>query len=431
VWYGNEVKIQTLEDVEQALKPYFEVARHTTGQGITVERQKRLMHHLGNPERGLRIVHVAGTSGKTSTCYYIATLLQKTGAKVGLTVSPHVDSLAERVQISGFPLEEAVFCDYFAKYLELLQTAPETPSWFECMVGFAYWVFAREKVDYAVIETGLGGLHDGTNVAERTDKLCAITDIGYDHMHVLGNRLGAIAHQKAGIIHEGNTTLMYEQSDEVMQVVRYWVSQQEGAELLTFTQEALQRVYGHEFAAYLPLYQQRNWLLAYAAYKFLARRDKLIEIPLAALLETQKAVIPGRMDRVVAQGKTIVMDGAHNGQKMAAFVASFASEYGDTKVPVLLALKEGKEVEDVAPELAKIASKIIVTTFSRMQDLPFASKQPSEIVRSIIANGVKCEIIEDPAEAYAALIEATDTVGVITGSFFLIGQLRSKHGGLR
>lgn len=425
------MKLETFGDVERAMQPYFAVARQTAGHDITIARQQRLMAHLGNPEARLRIVHVAGTSGKTSTAYYIANLLQQSGHKVGLTVSPHVDSLAERVQIDGAPLPEKGFCDYFAKYLKRIETAPEIPSWYECMIGFAYWVFAEEKVDYAVIETGMGGLHDGTNVASRTDKLCVITDIGYDHMHVLGNRLGAIAHQKAGIIHEGNTALMYEQSDEVMQVVRYWVSQQEDAELLTFTQEALQRVYGHKFAAFLPQYQQRNWLLAYAAYKFLARRDTLIEIPLAALLETQKAVIPGRMHRVDVQGKTIVMDGAHNGQKMAAFVASFASEYGDIKVPVLLALKEGKEVEDVAPELAKIASKIIVTTFSLMQDLPFASKQPSEIVRSIIANGVKCEIIEDPEEAYAALIEATDTVAVITGSFFLIGQLRSKHWGLR
>ncbi len=431
MWYGNEVKIESIADVELALEPFFEVARATTGAQITVERQKRLMARLGNPEAGLRIVHVAGTSGKTSTACYIATLLQKTGAKVGLTVSPHVDSLTERVQIDGRPLSEAVFCDYFAKYLKVIETAPEKPSWFECMVGFAYWVFAREGVDYAVVETGLGGLHDGTNVAERTDKLCVLTDIGYDHMQVLGSRLGAIAHQKVGVVHEGNTVLMYEQSDEVMQVVRYWVSQQEDAELLTFTQDRLADVYGEPFEAHLPDYQKRNWLLAYAAYKYLARRDELNKISTSALQETQNVVVPGRMDTARVEGKIIVMDGAHNGQKMAAFVSSFESAYPGQKVPVLLALKEGKEVSDLSPLIAKIASRVIVTTFSRTQDLPFASQQPSEIARSLKANGVKCEIIADPDEAYQKLLELTESVGVITGSFFLIGQLRESHKELR
>jgi len=432
VWYGDGVKLRTFSDLEDALRPYFEVARTTTGQNITVDRQKRLMQHLGNPEASLRVVHIAGTSGKTSTAYYIATLLQKSGMKTGLTVSPHVDSLAERVQIDGLPLAEDIFCKYMEEYLALVQKTPETPSWFECMIGFVYWVFAREKVDYAVVETGLGGLQDGTNVAERADKLCVLTDIGFDHMHILGNRLGAIAHQKAGIIHEGNTAIMYEQNEEIMQVVRYWVSQQEDAELLTFEQERLRAVYGHDFADNLPLYQQRNWLLSYAVYLFLVRRDSLRQLEPDELRNTQQTVIPGRMDGVKVNGKRIIMDGAHNGQKMAAFVESFEQLHPDQKVPVLLALKEGKEINDVAPLIAQIASKVIITTFTRMQDLPFASLDPSEILRSLQANGVKeCQIIVDTDEAYAAFIDTVGAMGVITGSFFLIGQLREKNEELR
>jgi dihydrofolate synthase/folylpolyglutamate synthase len=341
------MKIRTMADVEIALQPYLEVASTTIGADIKLDRTEALLAHIGNPHQKLRIVHIAGTSGKTSTAYYIAALLRAAGAKVGHTVSPHVDILAERVQINGTPLSEAIFCEYFAEYLQLIEDVPNTPSWFECIIGLSYWVFAKEGVEYAVVETGLGGLHDSTNVAARSDKLCVLTDIGYDHMNILGSTLEKIAYQKAGIIHDRNTAIMYDQAPEVMHIVRYWVSQQEDAELLTFEQTRLEQAYGTDFADTLPEFQKRNWLLAYAAYLWLVKRDDLKPVDRDALLRTQETYVPGRMDRKKIGDKTIVFDGAHNGQKMHAFVESFCSLYSGRKVPLLLALKEGKEIADM------------------------------------------------------------------------------------
>lgn len=420
-----------MAEVDQALKPYLDIAAQTMGKGLTVGRTERLMAHLGNPERSLRVVHVAGTSGKTSTTYYIATMLHKSGVKVGHTVSPHVDSLTERVQVNGAPLSEEKFCAYMGEFLELIANAPEKPSWFECMIAFAFWVFAQEKVEYVVIETGMGGLHDSTNVATRTDKVCVITDIGLDHQAILGDTLDKIAYQKVGIVHDGNSVLMYDQSPAVMQVIRYWVSQQEDAELFTFEESRLRAAYGGQIATELPTYQQRNWLLAFAAYRYIAKRDDLMLLTQKELVQTQRVQVPARMDGRRVDGKTIVMDGAHNDQKMQAFWASFDSLYPATKPVVLLALKQGKEIHDLAPLLKQHASHVIVTTFVHSQDLPLASIEPVEIAVTLNSIGVSSEIVADQDEAYEHFIDRTEDVGVVTGSFYLIAQLRQKYPALR
>lgn len=423
------MKITSIAEAERTLTQFYEVTNQVIGQGITIDRMQRLMAHLGKPERSLRVVHVAGTSGKTSTTYYIATLLHSSGFKVGSTVSPHIDSITERVQINGKPLSNRQFCEYLGEFMEFIVDAPEKPTWFEVLVAFAFWVFAQEKVEYAVLETGLGGLQDGTNVTEHADKVCVITDIGFDHMHILGNTLGAIAAQKAGIIHDGNSALMYDQSPEVMQPVRYWVSQQEDAELYTFEQQRLEKAYKDEFVPDLPDYQKRNWLLAYAAYRFLAKRDEFVPLEGVPLQATQQTRVPGRMDKITVAGKTIIMDGAHNEQKMRAFADSFRVLYPGRKVPVLLALKRGKEAESIAPYINAIASQIIITTFDQIQDTPNLSLAPEIIAKALkIDNKKGVAIIHDPQQAYKQFLEVVDDVGVVTGSFFLISQLREAKG---
>ncbi len=421
------MKIASLAEVEVALLPYNEVSAKTTGQHITLARTEQLMEHVGNPEKRLRVVHIAGTSGKTSTTYYISSLLTAAGGKVGSTISPYVDTMNERIQINGQPLFEEKFCEYFDEFIDLLANVSETPTRFEVLIAFAYWVFAREKVDYAVVETGMGGLDDSTNVASRSDKLCLITDIGMDHMQTLGNTVEKIAYQKVGIVHAGNTTLMYDQAPAIMQVVRYWVSQQDDAELLTFEQPRLEQAYGGDFVAGMPGYQKRNWLLAFAAYKWLSNRDKLPSLSATELQKTQELQVPARMDIRTVGGKAIIMDGAHNGQKMTAFWESFVAQYPETRPTVLCALKQGKEIADISPLLRRHADEVIVTTYTKTQDLPIGATKPGEIASVLRANGVKCRVVTDPQKAYATLLRATHDVGVITGSFFLISELRAQH----
>lgn len=420
--------ISSLEQANRLLSAYVPQVAALTGEDSTLERNRPLMEALGNPEKKLRVVHIAGTSGKTSTAYYMAALLRATEKKIGLTVSPHLDSVTERIQIDGLPISDAQFCDYLGEFLDIVEAGNFTPSYFELLTAFAFWVFARESVDYAVIETGMGGRYDTTNVAARTDKLCIITDIGFDHMHILGTTLPEIANQKAGIMHAGNDVVLYEQSDEVNEVMRHQ-AEVVAAKLHFMTDAKEAAAFTDVLAEDLPEFQKRNWLLAYAAYRFLQGRDALPFLNDSILRTTQAIHVPGRMDIRQIGNKTIVMDGAHNGQKVQKFVESFAVAYPGVKPAVLVALKKGKEPTDVAPVLSPFADHIIVTEFSTSQDLPAVSIPAAELAGVFEHYGADNVIAEpDRHIAFDLLLAQEVSVCVIIGSFYLLSQLRTEEG---
>ncbi len=416
-------QIRNFEEAEAVLARYIPLTREITGRDIQVERMKLLMNALGNPQAELKIVHIAGTSGKTSTAYYIAALLAKAGKKTGLTVSPHVDSVAERLQINSHVLEEKEFCNALGELVDIVTDAKIEPTYFELIIAFAYWYFKKIAVDYAVIETGLGGLHDATNVAQQADKVCVITDIGYDHMHVLGKTLPKIAAQKAGIIHEGNEVLMYKQADEVMKPFELRCMQN-NARLHTFEQNKLDG----KFSAILPAFQQRNWLLAHEVYTFIQKRDGLRQLTESELEETLHTKVPGRMDRHEINNKVIIMDGAHNEQKMRALVSSFQKLFPGQKATVLLGMKEGKEHADVLSLLKSIAAELIISEFTGMQDTPIVSTDSAVLAEKAKEIGIEHVRVErNVNKAYRLLLESTGSIGLITGSFYLIGELRHTH----
>ncbi len=418
--------IRNLQEANQALLAYVPLVAQLAGKDVTLERIMPLMTLLGNPQDNLRVVHIAGTSGKTSTAYYMAALLNAAGQKTGLTVSPHVDSVTERVQIAGHPLSEQEFCRELSKFLEILTQASEPPSYFELLYAFSLWVFARHKVDYAVVETGMGGLHDATNVANRPDKVCIITDIGFDHTHILGKTLAAITAQKIGIVYQQNHIFMYEQASEIMQVVQQWCAQHQAPLHVINHSSELARI-GPAPAA-MPEYQYRNWLLAYCVYQYLEKRDALQHLTGKVLRKTQDLQVPARMETRLFGGKTILMDGAHNAQKMAAFIESFKQLYPAVKPAILLGLKEGKEYAELVPLLSGLASRVITTAFHTSQDLPARSLDPDILAAALRAGGVMhVESITDQHAAFAALLAAPETVCIITGSFYLLSQIRSNE----
>jgi dihydrofolate synthase / folylpolyglutamate synthase len=418
--------IKSLEEAAAALQPYIPTVKQMTARDTTLDRIRPLMELLGNPQDRLKIIHLAGTSGKTSTAYYMAALLRASGKQVGLTVSPHVDSITERVQINGKPLAEAEFCTELGVFLEIVQQTHQRPSYFELLYAFTLWVLTRQNVDYAVVETGVGGLHDATNVANRADKVCIITDIGFDHMHLLGHSLPEIAAQKVGIVHRQNHVFMYQQSAEIMTVIEQWASQHH-APLQTFN-EAIEASTYAEALGSMPDYQRRNWLLAYAVYRYLVERDGLPDLGPRLLQQTQRLQVPGRMDIKQVERKTIIMDGAHNVQKMTAFIGSFQHLYPDVKPVILIALKDGKEYQELVPLLVPLASRIIVTTFNTSQDLPVISMTAETLAAAFRTGGAgKVEAIVDHNEAFQVLLHSPEAVGIITGSFYLLSQIRNNE----
>ncbi|HRW89531.1 MAG TPA: Mur ligase family protein, partial [Flavobacteriales bacterium] len=175
-----------------------------------------LMEALGHPERGLRCVHVAGTNGKGSTSHLIASILQEAGLKVGLHTSPHLKDFRERFRINGKPVPEQVVVDFVERHREAFE--PVQASFFEWGVAFALWWFHEEAVDIAVLETGMGGRLDSTNVV--TPEVSVITNVGWDHMQFLGDTLESIAGEKAGIIKTGVPVVVGEAEGDVKEVFR-------------------------------------------------------------------------------------------------------------------------------------------------------------------------------------------------------------------
>jgi dihydrofolate synthase/folylpolyglutamate synthase len=416
--------ICSLQEAEEFLKQYVVNARQYISDGLTLDRMWPMLEAVGNPHEKLKVIHVAGTSGKTSTAYYIAGLLHSADKKVGLTVSPHIDSLTERLQINGAPITDKLFCAELSIFLDIIENSKtiQRPSYFELLIVFILWEFARQKVDYAVLETGLGGLLDSTNVARLTDKVCVITDIGMDHMNILGNTITAIAAQKVGIVHKNNHVFLHRQPEEVMKIINQARDDKQARIHVVNTNTSINAAL-IENNAQLALYQQRNFQLANEAVIYIARRDKLL---INQSFDPSTITVPARMEvKKLADDTLLIMDGAHNHQKTKAFVQSFQEKYPHEKAVILLAVKTGKEYKDVIDALKPITSSILVTTFSMSQDTPIYCLDPDVIVGYAKSIGIDAIAVEDMQSAYGLLIATDVRIKLVTGSFYLIGQVRT------
>lgn len=413
----SDMNLKTFEDINHALAPYIPAVHELTGKDVTLKRMHPLMELLGHPEQQLRIIHIAGTSGKTSTAYFITELLMRAGKKVGLTVSPYVQRINERVQINLVPVPEGEFAGQLAEFLEIIKKADPQPTYMELLIAFAYWYFAKIGVDYAVIETGMGGLHDATNIAGAEDKVCVITDIGIDHTHILGDTIPEIAAQKAGIIYPRNHVFMLPQAPEVMDVFQHTVLEKQAILNVLSNKPEYQKQ-----AIDFPLYQQRNWLLACQVVAYIAKRDSFDEPDYTV---PPHSVI-GRMQKVTRGDTTIILDGAHNEQKMQAFVDSFKAAYPNQKVPILLGLKQGKECETVLAPLRSICSEIIITTFGVTQTALVKPMDPHQIAKVAKHQGFSVTLEPDYKKALRLFLDQSQDVKVVTGSFYLVGQVLSS-----
>lgn len=417
------LQTNSLQQVSQLLVELFPPP-YALKEAYSLDRIEKLMDLMGNPQDKLKVVHVAGTSGKTSTCYYVAGLLQAAGKKVGLTVSPHVEQINERVQINLQPLNETDFCKYFTEFINIQGVLDVRPTYFEMMIGFAYWVFAvKEQVDYAVVEVGVGGLGDSTNVISTPSKVCLITDIGMDHMHILGDTIQKITAQKAGIIKPGNAVFMLSQQTEVEGVVKDTASQA-GATLSIVGGKP------PSFTKIMPPFAARDWLLAKNAYDYLSQRDGLATLSQAQLDNTTTIVVPARMEVFKIGQKTIILDGSHNAQKLAALAAGIKQRFGGSKIAMLTAFvgSRADRVEEGLQQIVPLVSSVIATSIAMetsKQDVMHVSLDPEIVSRACLALGAgDVVVIKDSMEAFNSLLQRPQEVLLVTGSFYLMNQIR-------
>ncbi len=376
-----------------------------------------------------KLIHVAGTSGKGSVSYLISTLLKSQNFKVGLHLSPHIVNIRERIQINNEYISE----DKLVKYLneifpfinEMEKLEYGSPSYFEILVGLSIYSFIQEKVDYIILETGLGGLYDGTNIFE--DKISVLTKIGLDHTDILGKTLKDIAFQKSAIIKNKNIVLSTIQKPEVTKVINDKIKIENAH--INFVKTSNHRCdengtyFDFSFCNYKinkiklgmhGLHQAKNCSLALATIVKISERDKfdINEQKLKnSLLHTS---LIGRMEILKSGDKTVIIDGAHNPSKMKCLINSIKEIFPNTKFDFLIGFSEKKDHKKMLEYIKEISNKIYTTSF-------YSSSQDQ------VRNSINPEIIKEGitiSDCHLALKEAMNSKNlVITGSFYLLGEI--------
>ena len=408
------------------------------------QRMEALLDMLGNPHRMYKCVHVAGTNGKGSTCAMTASILQASGYKTGVYLSPYVFDLRERVQIGGQMIPEDSFADIVGRIKPMIDQIAATPlgqvTEFELKTALAFTWFAQQNVDAAVIEVGMGGLLDCTNVI--TPDVCAITSIGLDHMERLGSTLGEIAYQKAGIIKKGVPVVSAVNEPEPREVIEKRAAEC-GSDYLTVAPDDHQCSspvrYRYELLDGKPnviitgigklsatyqiglfgKYQATNACTAATICSVLASNSFSNISQLSIAEGLLKAWLPGRM-QVVGKNPWIVLDGAHNPQALGSLLDSITEVVPHRRRIVVFGMTQPHKPTPMAELIGRFADVVILTTpkdrrgmnLTRLAE-PFRQFK-GKIVTSCDANS--------SLDAARKLASSEDLV-LLTGSFYLVGDV--------
>lgn len=394
-----------------------------------------LCEALGNPQNHFRTIHIAGTNGKGSTSHMLAAILQEAGYKTGLYTSPHIKAFGERIRINGQMIDETFVIDFVARTKEL--TSKVEPSFFELTVAMAFEYFATEAVDIAVIETGLGGRLDSTNIISPI--LSIITNIGYDHMNILGKTLPEIAWQKAGIIKKDTPAVIGEVLPATKNVFVQEANEKDA--ILHFAQSRYQVEYleptGNLLFCHVKdlqtntteklrldlngIYQAKNVCTVLCAVEQL--RLLGYNIPEAALqsaLEHVKKLtgMRGRWD-IVQSHPTIIQDVAHNVDGVKQVLFQLENNYLKAQLHFVLGFVKDKDVEYVLELFPKNAF-FYFTNSHIPRALPYEELRNIAAQKGLTGDGF--DNVNEAIEAAKKLAGENDVI-MICGSFFIIGEI--------
>ncbi len=354
-----------------------------------LDRIRLLCDLLGSPQRNYPAIHLTGTNGKSSTARMVDALLQGFGLRPGRYTSPHLDSVTERITLDGQPMSEERFAevwDEIAPFVELVDARmPQRMTFFEVLTGMAFAAFADAPVDVAVLEVGLGGLWDATNVVDAGTAV--VLPVGLDHVPLLGTTLAEIAHEKAGIIASGATVVLAQQPPEAAEVLlRRCVEvgatvAREGLEFGVVDRVtavggqllSLQGLGGRYDEVFLPLHgahQAANAAAALAAVEaFLGGGDKGMLDPDVVRDGFARVASPGRLE-VVRTSPTVLLDAAHNAHGMTATVAALSDAFAFTHLVAVVAVLGDKDARAMLEVLEPAVAQVVVTQNASPRALP-------------------------------------------------------------
>ena len=372
------------------------------------EHFKEVCRSLGDPQNDLYIIHVAGTNGKGSTVNYLADLLMSQGFKVGTITSPQYLTYLDRIRINGKNIDGASFLEIINENYSMFIENGLSMYEMDYLIMCSY--FRKENVDIAIVETGIGGRYDPTNVSDHTE-LSIITSIGYDHTELLGDTLEKICHDKCGIIKEGSDVLCGKLSEACLEVVRQEAVKKsahlyvlDDCELLT---ERCFRFHEREYAlTSFASYQVHNASLAIYAME-LTMNKKGLEINYDDAREALKKSLWHLRFEIVKENPRIILDGAHNTHGIAAMLESF-DRFSGSKCIIFSALKR-KEYRKMAQMLSEHCDRLIITSFENSEAIDL--KEMADY-----------ELAEDYREAIEVAVKSFDNV-LICGSLYFLSDV--------
>ncbi|MGL5615516.1 MAG: bifunctional folylpolyglutamate synthase/dihydrofolate synthase [Sarcina sp.] len=407
------------------------------GMNFGLSRVEKMLELLGNPQNKIKCIHVAGTNGKGSTTAMITEILKEEGYTVGMYTSPYLEEFEERIQINGknIPKEKLVNLIEKIKKVsdETIKAGFDNPTQFEIITAIMFLYFTEENVDYAVIEVGLGGRLDATNVINPI--LSVITSISYDHMNILGNSIAEIAGEKAGIIKKA-PVITYPQVKEAMEVIER-VSKEKDVKLIKTSEKQIKAVeidknnnkqnisikisgeIRNYSLALIGKHQVKNAMVALTVIeKFREIENKVSEKSIKSALEKVKWI--GRME-IMKRKPIVLIDGAHNIDGINSLKNSIKEYFSYNRIILLLGILEDKQVEEMVDSIGEIATTVILTE-------PHNDRAESAQVMESYLKKTNKETykIENYEEAYKKALELAniDDLIVISGSLYMIGDMR-------
>jgi dihydrofolate synthase/folylpolyglutamate synthase len=336
-----------------------------------LERIRFLLERLGNPQLRFKSFHIAGTNGKGSTCAVLASILQAAGYKVGLYTSPHLFDYRERIKINGLAISRKRFREGLLLTRKISRAMIEQPTAFEVLTAVAFWYFARKKIDYAVVEVGMGGRLDATNVI--TPLVSIITNIDYEHRQVLGKTLRQIAGEKAGIIKAFVPVVTAEDKTEPLEVIKKICRIKNSFLLITGPHSTVKSKLAGE-------HQQKNAACALAALRCAAIKISRRQ----AVTGLRKVNWPGRFQIIVRKPLTIV-DGAHNPAGMVALRKVLQAQFPEKKFTFIIGVQKDKAALKMLREIKPLARKIIFTRSSHWQAAVVVAGQKTMPIKEALA----------------------------------------------
>jgi dihydrofolate synthase/folylpolyglutamate synthase len=425
------------------------LARGFTRMEFDLAKIEQLLDLLGSPHRAYPAIHLTGTNGKTSTARMIDGLLRAHGLHTGRYTSPHLQTVRERISLDGEPVDERRFVQTYREVAPLValvdQRSAEPLTYFDVTTAMAFAAFADAPVDVAVVEVGLGGADDATNVLHAG--VCVLTPIGLDHTEWLGDTLNDIAWAKAGIIHKGATVVTAAQDEEAARPILERCAEvgatiaREGSEFgvlrravavggQMLTLQGLGGLYEEVFLPMHGAHQAQNAAVALAAVEAFLGAGTQRALDAEVVRDGFAGVTsPGRLERV-RSAPTILLDAAHNPHGMAATVAALEEEFSFSRLIVLVAMLADKDVRHVLELLEPIADALVVTRNSSSRAMP--AQRLAEIAAEIFGEE-RVRVAATMPDAIEAAVELAEAdlegelsgVGVlVTGSVFTVADAR-------